>query len=208
MGRDPIGFEGSPFCFYEFLGGNTMDALDPNGLMRGTSWPPAALCCNGKQYDPIKKCCDGGEIKEKRSCLECCSEFARINRPQVSGTLICCDASWCGCVFPRNIDEWHGGIGSELGMKLIVSCAHDHERTHASQPHHQPCGCGEISQGYHKKGYESRNECEAYASQHLCLHRNRRACRGDQECLNAINKEIDRVRDMGNYYGCWFPWWS
>jgi hypothetical protein len=78
LGRDPIGFEGSPFDLYEFVEGRVLVSTDPKGLCGGRSngsgyifcggaWIQTFTsgCCNDKPFLKRAQCCENGQIVSK-----------------------------------------------------------------------------------------------------------------------------------------------
>jgi hypothetical protein len=103
--KDQIGYSGSDWCLFEYVGGSVLNAMDPSGL--ATEKP----CCHGVEYDPTNHCCDWIAAKPiaKRECSHCCMEYKKGKIITDAGFTVCCDGKWCACdtyVRPLTKSDW------------------------------------------------------------------------------------------------------
>lgn len=86
VGRDPIGFKGSKWNYYQYVGSRVLNHEDPSGLYGpmpgyGPGWDRSA-CCNKKTYDTRTHGCCGRKLIYNLK-TECCEEGQVVGKVKI-----------------------------------------------------------------------------------------------------------------------------
>jgi RHS repeat-associated protein len=216
LGRDPIGYAGSPDDLYEFLESRTLFFTDPLGKI---GIPPPTICCGGvniyigpgaihgccgnKVYSVRTQCCDvtGPLIHTKRNQAQCCAAAFAAGLHIVGGVLtgggvICCDGKEVSC-------SWQPTLTDPQSTQFIEECTLKHEDDHHGA---QPCSsqCPGLARNempwYWDEDWE---ECHAYRIEWHCLKAKQSQC-NTLQCRIDIDERMSQilVYAHANYGGC------
>jgi RHS repeat-associated protein len=217
LGRDPIGYAGSPDDLYEFLESRTLFFTDPLGKTVATpgrmtccggtmiwSGPGATEgCCGNKVYSVRTQCCDvtGPLIHTKRNQAQCCADAKAAGLHLVGGVpsgggVICCDGKEVSC-------SWQPTFIDPQSTQFINECILNHEDDHHGA---QPCSsqCPGLARNempwYWPWHWE---ECHAYRIEWHCLKAKQSQC-STVQCRIDIGARMAQLRVLAHakYGGC------
>ena len=85
VSRDPIGYEGSPWNLYQYVGSRALSHEDPSGLYGtmpgyGPGWDRSA-CCDGKRFDTNRQGCCSKTIYNTAN--ECCESGSVVRKEPI-----------------------------------------------------------------------------------------------------------------------------
>ena len=184
--RDPIGYEAEDVSLYRYIANRPQFSTDPFGLI---------LDCERQ-----KKCC----------------EDAKAHHPEpekLVGKVICCDGEKTVCFYgipgPNDQLEPNPDPRNNYAHWAKAVCLFVHEAVHVPQ-----AVCTPGVEGYSEAGFNENNipplphddprylgdlsdraECAAYIISRDCIRSLRPGCRGDKDCEESIDIEIERQRE-------------
>jgi RHS repeat-associated protein len=217
LGRDPIGYAGSPDDLYEFLESRTLFFTDPLGKIVGipgrmiccggtTIWSgPGATegCCGNKVYRKMTECCDatGPLIHTKRNQAQCCAAAKAAGLHLVGGVpsgggVICCDGKEVSC-------SWQPATIDPQSTQFINECTLKHE-----DDHHGAQSCSSQCPGLARNQMPPYwpwhwEECHAYRIEWHCLKVKQSLC-STVQCRIDIGARMAQIRVYAHatYGGC------
>jgi RHS repeat-associated protein len=182
LGRDPIGFKGSPYNLHELAKSSPILRRDPLGL----------ACA--------KEC----EEKDRRSEFECCKASRSAKEIDDNGNLVpfvvnikgltfCCDGRPVTCVYPEVFRPRHR---SNMGFLIVAHCTKVHEESH--RPDIAPCRneCPSLDWATFTDGKkaEVESECKARQKELDCLAGGIWLCI-DTQCAQEVEDSANEIFD-------------
>ena len=216
LGRDPIGYVGSPDDLYEFLESRTLFFTDPLGKI---GIPPPTICCGGvniyigpgaihgccgnKVYSVRTQCCDatGPLIHTKRNQAQCCADAKAAGLDILGGVpsgggVICCDGKEVSC-------SWQPTFTDPQSTQFIEECTLKHE-----DDHHDSVPCSSQCPGLTREDFYPYwpwrwEECHAYRIEWHCLKAKQSQCSTIQ-CRIDIDARMSQILVLAHakYGGC------
>jgi hypothetical protein len=186
IGRDPIGYVGSPFNLFEYVKSQPLFRTDPSGKIPPIAIVPIII------IPLIFQGCNSAP--KPRGEDVCCYEAFNAGWDKGAiGGVICCDGRKVSCVWQEG--GWNAT--DPKAVKIVDKCVKKHE-----DDHHQRLGActPDIPSLYRPRSYvnHDKDECLAYRVEYQCLKSSISECGGDSICTTEVNKEIAQVALVGS----------